>query len=142
MQRPVANGISQGGVADVGMPVFNGTRAGNGGGSDLVEVFDHLLVNLSAHCRSVFFSARRNSDRECPVESHRAFSFKLGINLKSLGYLFNRSLTFKDAVKNGFNGWPITITWRDVIDIVDDIRNEKVLDDFTKQNLKQCRVKY
>ena len=56
--------------------------------------------------------------------------------------VLNRSHTFKDAVKNGFNGWPITITWRDVIDIVDDIRNEKVLDDFTKQNFEQLRVRY
>jgi len=33
VQQPITNGISHGGVADVGMPVFNGTLAGNNGGS-------------------------------------------------------------------------------------------------------------
>ena len=42
VQQPVADGIGQGRVADVGMPVFDGALAGDDGCSCLVAVLDYL----------------------------------------------------------------------------------------------------
>jgi len=66
MQQPVTNGIGHGGVANVGMPVFNGTLAGNKGGSGLVAVFDHvqqvsltfLVRGLELHCSACLDSSK------------------------------------------------------------------------------------
>ena len=55
---------------------------------------------------------------------------------------FHNVLLARNTPSNEDRKWPINITWRDIIDIVDDIRNEKVLDDFTKQNFKQLRERY
>ena len=42
MQQAVADGIGQGRVADIGMPVTDGALAGDDGGAGLVAVFDDL----------------------------------------------------------------------------------------------------
>ena len=42
VEQPVAYGISQGGVADIRMPVTDGALAGNDGGARLLAVFHDL----------------------------------------------------------------------------------------------------
>ena len=42
VEQPIAYGIGQGGVADIGMPVSDGTLAGDDGGPRLVAVFHNL----------------------------------------------------------------------------------------------------
>ncbi len=42
VNQAVEDRISDGGVTDVGMPVFNGELAGNESGAGAVTIFDHF----------------------------------------------------------------------------------------------------